>query len=347
MSKSNNPLISLIVPVYNIPKYLERCVDSIINQSYENMEIILVNDGSTDHSGQICDAYSQKDKRVRVIHKINGGLSNARNAGLDAMKGKYVGFVDGDDFIDKYMYETLVKAILDNDADIVQTGFYHTDEDGNIEDEITFKEASYDNLDDMFYARFKENNIHVGVWTKLYKSTIFKSIRFSEGHVYEDYAILPMILNECKKFVVIDGAFYNYASNPQGISNNPVSLSVIKSRLEMPLYVLKCIEKINKNYIGYAYRYICESGIKGYCKIIETDRIDEAIKKEYMGKLITQFKKYYKIYKKDSSLKKQKLSTKIKLYIFSITPYITYLIIVFKNFIRKLKKRLLQVSAVL
>lgn len=340
MSKSSTPLISLIVPVYNISKYLERCVDSIINQSYGNMEIILIDDGSTDHSGQICDAYSQKDKRVRVIHKINGGLSSARNAGLDAIKGQYVGFVDGDDFIDKYMYETLVKAILDNDADIVQTGFHHTDENGKIEDEITFKEASYDTLDDMFHARFKENNIHVGVWTKLYKSTIFKNIRFIEGHVYEDYAILPMILNECKKFVVIGGAFYNYASNPQGISNNPVSLSVIKSRLAMPLYVLKCIETINKNYMGYAYQYICESSIKGYCKIIETDKIDKVAKKEYIGKLITQFKKYYKIYKKDTSLNNQKLSRKIKLYLFSVTPYTTYRMIGFLNFARRFKKSL-------
>jgi glycosyltransferase involved in cell wall biosynthesis len=134
MSKSNNPLISLIVPVYNISKYLERCINSIIEQSYKNIEIILVDDGSTDNSGQICDAYKEHDNRIRVIHKINGGLSSARNAGLAIIKEEYVGFVDGDDFIDKYIYETLVKAILDNDADIVQTGFYHTDENGSVLD---------------------------------------------------------------------------------------------------------------------------------------------------------------------------------------------------------------------
>jgi glycosyltransferase involved in cell wall biosynthesis len=109
-------------------------VNSIINQSYENLEIILVDDGLTDKSGQISDTLNQKDKRIRVIHKINGGLSSARNAWLAIIKGEYVGFVDGDDFIDKYIYETLVKAILDNDADIVQTGFYHTDENGSVLD---------------------------------------------------------------------------------------------------------------------------------------------------------------------------------------------------------------------
>ena len=147
MPKYNNPLISLIVPVYNISKYLRRCVDSILEQSYENLEIILVDDGSTDDSGGICDLYEERDNRVQVIHKANNGLSSARNAGLSAIKGEYVGFVDGDDFIDKYMYETLVRAALDNDAHVAQTGFHHTDENGNIADAITFKNAMYNNLE--------------------------------------------------------------------------------------------------------------------------------------------------------------------------------------------------------
>ena len=252
MSKQNNPLISIIVPVYNISKYLERCVNSIIAQSYENLEVILVDDGSTDNSGKICDVYKEKDKRIRVIHKINEGLSSARNAGLSVIKGEYVGFVDGDDFIDKYMYEILVKAISDNEADIVQTGYHHNYENGNIADTRTFKKATYNNLAYMFRAFFEEQNIHVGVWTKLYKSKIFRNIRFLEGHVFEDYAILPNILNECKNFVVIDGAFYNYAHNPESISRNKVSLDIIKDRFAVPMYVLNCIGNIDKKYIGYA-----------------------------------------------------------------------------------------------
>ncbi|MFA5321740.1 MAG: hypothetical protein WC373_03630 [Smithella sp.] len=176
----------------------------------------------------------------------------------------------------------MVKAILDEDADIVKTGFYHTDENGNIEEEITFRETFYDNLDDMFNARFKDGNIHVGVWTKLYKSKIFKNIRFFEGYVFEDYAILQNILNECKKIVVIGGAFYNYAHNSESISRDKVSLNLIRSRLAVPSYVLQCVEKINKNFISYAYRYACESSIKGYCKIKETSKIDNETKKEYI-----------------------------------------------------------------
>ena len=339
MSKSNNPLISLIVPVYNVSKYLGKCIDSIIEQSHKNLEIILVDDGSTDQSGQILDTYETKDSRIKVIHKTNNGLSSARNAGLAAIKGEYVGFVDGDDFIDKYMYETLVKAILDNDADIVQAGFYHTYENGNIADTITFKETSYDNLDDMFYAFFEEKNIHVGVWTKLYKSKIFRNVRFLEGHVFEDYTILPNILNECKKFVIIDGAFYKYVHNPASISKSKVTLNIIKSRLEAPLYLLKCIENIDKKFIGYAYHYICLSSIRGYNKIKETDKIDKKTIKEYAEKLTDQYKIYFRLYQEDASFKKHHLCKRIKLRIFSINPYFSRLIFhVLKHFIRKLNK---------
>jgi glycosyltransferase involved in cell wall biosynthesis len=342
MSKYNNPLISLIVPFYNISKYLKRCVDSIIEQSYKNLEIILVDDGSTDDSGRICDLYKERDNRIQVIHKTNNGLSSARNAGLSAMKGEYVGFVDGDDFIDRYMYETLVKAVLDNDADVVQTGFHHTDENGNIAGARTFRKATYNNLDDMFYAFFEENNIHVGVWTKLYKSKIFRNVRFLEGHVFEDYTILPNILNECKKFVIIDGAFYNYAHNPESITRDKVSLSIIRSRLAAPMYLLKCMENIDKKFIGYAYRYICLSSISGYNKIEETDKIDEETKKEYAQKLINQYRNYLRLYRKEALFKKEKLSRRIEVYTFSINPYFSRLVFyILKNSIGKLKNMII------
>ncbi len=335
MPKSDNPLISIIVPVFNISKYLERCVNSIINQSYKNIEIILVDDGSTDGSGQICDDFKEKDHCVRVIHKINGGLSSARNAGLDIIKGECVGFVDGDDFIDIYMYETLVKAILDNDADIVQTGFRHTNENGNIKDERKFKEATYDNLDDMFYNGFETKNIHVGVWTKLYRSAIFRNIRFFEGYVFEDYAIMPSIFSECKKFVVIGGAFYNYCSNPQSISKSNMSFNTVQSRLETPLYVLKCIENIDKKFVGYAYRYICQSSMAGYYKIKKTDKIDKRTNQQYTKRLVAQYRKYFKLFKKDALFRRRNLLSKIKLHIFSINPYIVYLYVEIRDHVKK------------
>ena len=113
------PLISVIVPVYNIEHYIARCVQSIINQDYPNLEVILIDDGSTDLSGKICDDFLEKDTRVKVIHKINGGLSSARNTGLDVALGKYISFIDGDDWVQKDFYSTLLTKIRDNDADII------------------------------------------------------------------------------------------------------------------------------------------------------------------------------------------------------------------------------------
>ena len=116
--------ISVIVPVYNVEQYLERCVDSIINQTYKNLEIILVNDGSTDNSGQLCDELAKKDDRIRVIHKKNGGLSDARNVGIDEAESELIGFIDSDDYIDEDMYELLINNMKNANADLSMCGHF-------------------------------------------------------------------------------------------------------------------------------------------------------------------------------------------------------------------------------
>ena len=113
-----DPIISIIVPIYNVGKYLPKCIESILNQTFKNFELILVNDGSTDNSGVVCDDYEKKDTRIKIIHKSNGGVSSARNAGLYVAKGEYIGFVDPDDYIDKNMYEKLYRLCIDNNSDI-------------------------------------------------------------------------------------------------------------------------------------------------------------------------------------------------------------------------------------
>ena len=119
----DNPLISIIIPVYNVEKYLAKCVESVINQTYKKIQIILIDDGSTDNSGKICDDFKLKDNRIEVIHKKNGGLSDARNAGLKIVKGDYIGFIDSDDYIEKDMYETLLCLLIENNADISIVSF--------------------------------------------------------------------------------------------------------------------------------------------------------------------------------------------------------------------------------
>ena len=118
-------LISVIIPIYNVEQYLKECLESVINQTYRNLEIILVDDGSKDKSGKICDEYKNKDERIKVVHKENGGLSDARNAGMKIATGKYIQFIDSDDFIDKDMIETLYNLIIENEADISMCSNYY------------------------------------------------------------------------------------------------------------------------------------------------------------------------------------------------------------------------------
>lgn len=127
----NEKLISVIIPVYNIEKYIFKCLSSVASQKYTNLEIIVVDDGSTDNSGEICDMFAAGDNRIKIIHQKNAGLSAARNAGIDASKGEYIGFIDGDDYIDKMMYYEMIHIIEQNDADMVICDYESVDENGN------------------------------------------------------------------------------------------------------------------------------------------------------------------------------------------------------------------------
>lgn len=180
-----NPLISVIVPVYNVEQYLEQCVESILHQTYENLEIILVDDGSADRSGAICDSYQKNDKRIRVIHKKNGGLSSARNAALDIMNGKYVSFVDGDDYISEQMLEVLYGGIKKNNARAAVCNM------------ILFQDGdrhglqSYFNRADSFSADRekiirKALSSSQSVCNKLFQASLFQCLRFPDGRIAED-----------------------------------------------------------------------------------------------------------------------------------------------------------------
>ena len=172
-------LITVIVPVYKVEKYLDRCVQSIVDQTYTNLEIILVDDGSPDNCPKMCDEWAKKDKRIKVIHKQNGGLSDARNAGLEKAKGKYVGFVDSDDYISPIMYEKLYKCIIDNQADMAMCGFSTVDEKGKVTyiNELNLPNCNCNNIAN-FYVNteytnkgdiLETNNIMGSVCRCLYK----------------------------------------------------------------------------------------------------------------------------------------------------------------------------------
>ena len=213
------PLISVIVPVYNVEKYLNKCVDSIVNQTYTHLEIILVDDGSPDNCPVICDEWAKKDSRIRVIHKENGGLSSARNAGLDIMTGILVGLVDSDDYILPDMYEKLYNAMTENDADMSICSFFTIDVSGNIS---PYKSAMPKAL--KLISRDEAFNIYTDAleydvaWTKLYKSEIFNEIRFPEGHKHEDTATIHRIIGACNKIILLNESLYVYRVHDKSIT---------------------------------------------------------------------------------------------------------------------------------
>lgn len=216
------PKISIIVPVYNVESYLPRCIDSIINQTHKNLYIILIDDGSTDNSGAICDEYARKDVRIKAIHKQNGGLSDARNVGLDICKleGEYIAFVDSDDYIEKDMYEILYKFSKDNDLDVAMCGAYDVVEDriikhGYFPQKILDKKSEI--IEELFVNR--RGGASVAVWNKLYKKDVLCNIRFDKDKWYEDVFFILKWIEKIERFGRISDNKYFYIQRANSITN--------------------------------------------------------------------------------------------------------------------------------
>lgn len=222
------PLITVIVPVYNIEKYLERCVESIRNQTYTNLEILLVDDGSTDKSGEMCDAFAKEDDRIRAIHKENGGSSSARNLGITQAKGEYLGFVDSDDYISPNMYELLWAAMKEYDAQIAQAGRDEIDEEGNMLPVICEPPAEKSFVEAEEFL--KEMLMHRGdcsFCTKLVKKELFAEGKFPEGELNEDFHLMVKFMRRIKGVVSLPQqtyhVFYRIGSNTR--KENPDAFS--------------------------------------------------------------------------------------------------------------------------
>ncbi len=219
------PLLSIIVPVYKVERFLVKCVMSICNQTYRNLEIVLVDDGSPDDCPQLCDWLADKDNRIRVVHKTNGGISSARNAGLDVARGEYVGFVDSDDWLAPDMYTTLVELILRHDADIAMCAFYYVE---GLKMSRSCKKGQKDlllNRDAALRQLFRDRLVKNYLWDKIYKRSLFDGIRFPLGRTYEDIATLYRVFARIQKFAFsnVPGYYYRiHASSITGESMNPV-----------------------------------------------------------------------------------------------------------------------------
>ncbi|WP_346676746.1 glycosyltransferase family 2 protein [Erysipelatoclostridium sp. An173] len=240
-----NILVSVIVPIYNVEDYLEKCVNSIINQTYKNLEIILVDDGSTDKSSEICDSFALKDNRIKVVHKVNGGLSDARNAGIDIANGTYYSFIDSDDYISENTIESLLKCALDASSEIAICNIIKFNKKG-IESPFycpVNKKTIYNGID-----RFKTLN-QPSVCNKLFYARLFDNIRFPKGKYYEDTFVYHELLYKANSVVLTGENGYWYLTRDSGIIEQ---------------------SKYNKNYFDFIEavwlraKFLIEHGIQPY-----------------------------------------------------------------------------------
>jgi glycosyltransferase involved in cell wall biosynthesis len=253
-------LISVIIPIYNVQEYLVECIDSVVNQTYTNLEIILVNDGSPDNCGVICEEYALKDSRIKVIHKENGGLSDARNAGLDICTGEYIAFVDSDDSLHRDMYKILLNLICENDADIAECDIWKSNQDyDNIYPEKIVKKI-------LIPSEWAENIIEhnkFSVWRRLYRKSSVEGVLFKKGFIYEDVFFFVDIFPNINKIAVINLPLYKYNNENLSITRSNFNIKKLQA-IDAIIYQyeffsstlkLKNSKKLKYNFISSLIHY--------------------------------------------------------------------------------------------
>lgn len=247
------PKLSVIVPVYNVKKYLIECLNSILSQTFTDFELILVNDGSTDNCGEICDKYASQDSRVVVIHKENGGLSSARNSGLEYASGKYITFIDSDDYYtNEHIYEQCItKLEQNNEIDFIQISHIH------VERVTNNTEMLLESIEDIYIQWIKNKFITNYAWDKIYRKQIFEKLRYPIGQNYEDRYVFPQIIKLTKKCYISPWGYYYYRQHTDQITRKTISESVIIDQIKADQNILKNLPKnLNEIYCIVFYRML-------------------------------------------------------------------------------------------
>ena len=280
--------ISVIVPVYKVEKYLEKCVDSILAQTFADFELILIDDGSPDNCGKMCDEYALKDKRVKVVHKENGGLSDARNKGIEIAKGEYLSFIDSDDYIAPNFLEKLYTLAKNFGADISICDFLVIEEDKD----ATFIDLDKDVIMDKDSALLKmifNREFSVNAWNKLYKRELFDDIKYPKGKLYEDLAVIYKLIDRTKKTVYTPSKLYAYVQRKSSIMGQ-TGYKMKKDKVEIVSEMTEYFRNyLDKRIFAGIFNYL----INDVYKMASTGNL--AISKEYLMEL----KKWYKAHKVD------------------------------------------------
>lgn len=279
-------LISIITPVYNSEKFLKKCIDSILNQTYSNFELILVDDGSADKSPQICDEYARKDSRIVVIHQKNQGQAVARNKALDICKGDYISFVDSDDYVHPQMLEVLMNTMQKSNAEIVVCDYvqgYDTDFNWN-ENDIVNDFTLFDGKTFLSNCLIGKTGKNWLLWDKIYKKTVFNDIRLPEGRIYEDNATVYKLIYGANKVAYSNNVLYYYFTNPESTVNKDFSVK----RFDRLIFIQEMIEFFTENdekeLLDWANRYYLFTIADLYIKANKSN-LDSGILKELKRKL--------------------------------------------------------------
>lgn len=272
------PLISVIVPVYKVEKYLDKCIRSIADQTYRNLEIILVDDGSPDRSGAICDEWAEKDSRIKVIHKENGGGGQARNVALDAARGDLIAFVDSDDYIAPAMFSYLY-SLMDEETDIAECAYVETFDD-YAEFPRTEAKTSVYNREDAMYAHIQDTVFRQLIWNKLYRREVIGDIRFPAGTKIDDEFFTYRVLMNAEKLLLSDKICYAYRQQPDSVMHQKYSLKRLEGltakqqRLEYLKKHMPALEPFAREELLMA----CLFGMQGSLKCLSGDELEKAKK---------------------------------------------------------------------
>lgn len=293
--------VSVIIPVYGVEKYIGKCLDSLVNQTLKDIEIIVVNDGTKDNSQKIIDKYAKKYKNIKALIKENGGQGSARNYGLEHATGEYIGYVDGDDYVEYDMYEKLYNKAKENDLDVVICGNYNVSED--------YKNKTTD----LEYTKFDDNFINAllgkkAVWNKIYKRNIIGKTTFRSKVWYEDFDFSIKVLTNAKKIDYVNEPLYDYLIREGSTMNN--------SNVDRNLEILLAFDEIIKNKKYDKYREIIEFlaidhiYISTIVRIINAD-VDKNKKKEVIDKLINYMNNNFPNYEKNKYINSLSKNRKI------------------------------------
>lgn len=246
-----NPRISIIVPIYNVEQYLERCVKSIQNQVYTNLEIILVDDGSTDNCGTMCDGFAREDSRIVVVHKENGGLSDARNSGLDIMTGEYVACVDSDDFVSPYYIQNLYDALSNTGSEMACSGIveYYEGDEAPAYRKLDMAQVMKLSRIDFYRKMLYQSGAEVSACDKLYKSSFFEDVRFPKGKLYEDVATTYRLIEKAENVALIPNVDYFYFQRKGSIAQGeftPRKMDAIIHMGQLRDFIIKNYPELEK-----------------------------------------------------------------------------------------------------